>query len=315
MVSSITPLRAFLSVSRYEFIAGGLFFLLVVSALALGTWNALWNNIHLVLWGSVMWYLSHMIGSQVNCLADYHLDQMYKKHLSAAVDRLGRVSIWICILAESILALAVTLYMANLTGKWILPVLWSVGYVVTMFYSLEPLRFKRRGILNPLSLILVLYILPVSYGYIALRNEIDIVLVSLFSAVGLQMFALILMNEVEDIPEDKAQCVETPCVKYGYGYVSLAALVLFSIGGVVSLTAFAMLEDSWSARSVVLILVGIGQSVIVRDLFSLYVMSAHRPDLGCDGVFDQVRHIGRRNSFHFAVLGLTLGIGSVLSLG
>src|SRR5215211_6953568 len=108
--------RAFAVVSRYEFMFGGIFFLFVVSALASGHWDNLWHNAGLAGWGTVTWYLSHMIGSQVNCLADYELDRKYKVRVPQAVDRLGRNTIWGLILVESLLALLVTLHMVGLTG-------------------------------------------------------------------------------------------------------------------------------------------------------------------------------------------------------
>ncbi len=107
----------FLVVSRYEYMVGGIFFLFTVSALATGTWASFGASLAVVAWGTAVWYLSHLVGSQVNCIADKELDKTYKVRVAAAVDRLGSPFIWGCIFVESILALLVAWYMARLTGK------------------------------------------------------------------------------------------------------------------------------------------------------------------------------------------------------
>jgi len=194
----------FFIVSRYEYMVGGIFFLFTVSALATGSWAQFGASLALIGLGTAVWYLSHMIGSQINCVADNELDRTYKVRVAAAVDRLGSPFILGCIVLESVLAVLLVWYMARLTGKWALPLLWGIGWLISMGYSLEPVRFKRRGFFNPASLIAVLYALPMIYGYVALRDDLDMVIVAVLAAVGLQMFGLILINEVEDIPEDRA---------------------------------------------------------------------------------------------------------------
>lgn len=308
--------RAFVSVNRLEFAPGGVFFLFVVSALASEYWARLWDNAVLIIWGTVVWYLSHAIGSQVNCLADYELDRQYKLRLAQAVDYLGRRVIWGLVLVESFLALLVTLHMVGLTGKPLLTVLWIIGWLVTLGYSLEPIRFKRRGFLNPISLLLVLYILPITYGYVALKNTGNIMVIILLAAIGLQMLSLILMNEVEDIAEDEAHNIETPCVRYGLWHVVAVALPLFIVGAIVTTYIFYRLVDSGSFQLILVLLGGLGQLFIIRDLVSLAAISRRETiSTNCQGTeLKEVRYLGRRNAVHFAILGLTVSLGSVLSL-
>ena len=113
-----------------------------------------------------------------------------------------------------------------------MPLLWGIGWLVSMGYSLEPVRFKRRGFLNPALLLAVLYAFPMHiYGYVVLRSDPDMTVIAVLTAVGLQMFSLILINEVEDIPEDRAYGIETPVVKFGLYPVSVTALLFFSCCG------------------------------------------------------------------------------------
>jgi 4-hydroxybenzoate polyprenyltransferase len=309
-------LKDFFIVSRYEYMVGGIFFLFMVSALATGSWAQLSVSLAIVGLGVVVWYLSHMIGSQINCVADAELDRSYKVRVAAAVDRLGSPFILGCIIVESVLALMVVWYMARLTGKWVLPLLWGIGWLISMGYSLEPVRFKRRGFFNPASLIAVLYALPMIYGYVALRDDLDVVIIAVLAAVGLQMFGLILINEVEDIPEDRAAGIETPVVVLGLGPVAAIALFVFALPAVVTIGGFAILIESPGARLVFVVAAALGQLLIIRDLVTLTIVARRTT---ADGAMDEpmpeeIRRIGKRNSIHFAILGLTIAIGSALAL-
>jgi 4-hydroxybenzoate polyprenyltransferase len=296
---------------------GGIFFLFTVSALATGSWTQLGASLALVGLGTVVWYLSHLVGSQVNGIADEELDQAYKVRVAAAVDRLGSPLIWACIVVESILALLVVWYMARLTGKWLLPLLWSIGWLITMGYSLEPVRFKRRGFLNPAALLAVLYALPIIYGYVALRDDLDMVVIAVLMAVGLQMFSLILINEVEDIPEDRAYGIETPVVKLGLFPVAVMALLFFALPAIVTIGGFASLIENTGARWLFVPVATLGQLIVIRDLVALTLVARQPAFAGAmQGATmpPEIRRIGKRNFIHFAILGLTIAIGSALAL-
>jgi 4-hydroxybenzoate polyprenyltransferase len=164
--------------------------------------------------------------------------------------------------------------------------------------------------------LVVLYALPVSYGYAALSDRFNLLLVVLFMAIGLQMLSLILMNEVEDIPEDRAHGVVTPCVRYGLRPISVVAIALLSAGGLITLATFAVLLQSWSARLLVTVIGSAGYALILYDIAAL-VATSPRTAEGWDddpATFEAVRQLGRRNPLHFAILGLTFGLGGVLSL-
>jgi 4-hydroxybenzoate polyprenyltransferase len=300
-------------VSRYEFAAGGLFFLFVVSALASRSWSEMWKNREVIACGSAVWFLSHMIGSQVNCLADLDLDRTYKKHLAQAVDLLGSRAIWLFLASESVLAFGLTIYMAGVTGRKALPALWIVGFVFTLAYSMEPVRFKRRGAMNPLTLLLVLYALPVTFGYFALVRVGDPATVVLLVGVGAQMASLILMNEVEDVPEDTGYGIRTPCVQYGALSVVRFALVLFVAGGGLALAGGTVLIGPRVTRLILLSIGIVGQGLIVSDLSRL-ARALYRTSQSSPPTADLVRRIGHRNPLHFCILAISVATISLLSL-
>ena len=309
----MSALRAFLVVSRYEFMFGGVFFLMIVSILATGSWQRMADSGLLIGLGIALWYLSHMLASQVNCIADHSLDRVYKRHLAAAVDRLGIRRIWLFVWGESLLALACAAYMFALTGKPLLPTLWIFGWLVSMGYSVEPFRFKRRGILNPLSLILVLYALPMLYGYHALSDRINANILLLLAATGLQMLSLIVLNELEDIPEDSIHGIRTPLVCYGLWPALPVVLVLFIVGAGMSLYLFSgLIESSWPKVSF-LVLGSAGMAFIAKDIVALTVTAWQGRAAAIEDL-RLIRLLGRRNSMHFAALGLVMCMGSIFSL-
>ncbi len=309
--------RAFLVVSRCEFMVGGVFFLFFVSALASRTWAQLLQNMPLIALGSSVWYLSHLVGGQVNCLADYEYDKEYKSHLVKAVDRLGRPALIGLVAAESVAAFFLALMMARLTGRPVLAGLWIAGWFFAVAYSIEPMRFKRRGIMNPASLTLVLYVFPVVFGYLALIRETDAVTPLVFVATGLQMLSLVLLNSLEDVPEDKARGIFTPFVLYGIWPVTFVALLLFVLGGGAAICGLSLLIQRVAARWLFLTLALLGYWLVTRDVLRLVLVA--RLDTGAAdtdpaGVLTVVRACGGRNWLHFAILGLTVGGGSALSL-
>ena len=309
-------LRAFLIVSRYEFMLGGVFFLFFVSALASKTWLQLRVNLPLIVLGSCVWFLSHLIGSQVNCLADYQIDLAFKQHLSTSVDRLGRRTIVFLLLIETALALACSIQITRMTGRPILTALWIFGWLLTGFYSLEPVRLKRRGLWNPISLTLVLYVLPIVFGYLALTTNSDPLVILVLFSTGIQMLSLILMNEVEDIPEDSAQAVYTPFVIYGVWPVSFVCLTLFLLGAVGTLIGLTLLIDQRVIQTAFLGIALMGQWIVARDLHRLVAVAKHQSATGggATSILNVIRTLGGRNSLHFGILGITIAAGRALTL-
>lgn len=311
----MSALRAYFLISRCEFAVGGVLSLLAVAAVVLGAWGELRRQWILIAWGALVWSLSHLLGSQVNCLTDHEVDLRRKAHLARAVERLGRRAVWLAIGVESALALWASARVGQLAHKSWLPALWILGWILAMGYSIEPFRLKRRGALNTFCLITVLYILPVAFGYSALRTGFDIEGVAILTCVGLQVLSLLLLSAADDLPEDQAMNIQTPCVRYGLRPVVLAALILFLVGSVplIPLLAGRIAHDLWRWTFAFAAL--FGQVLIVRDMIALAQVSRLVDSTpGDERWTGELRRLGKRNPIHFAVVGLSFLIGGGLSL-
>ena len=92
----LTYIRAFLVISRVEFMVMGIPVIAISALLAASRPDDLmgYNAVRLGLLAA-LWYLAYWICSQVNCIADYELDKTYKSRLPRAIDILnGPRTIW-----------------------------------------------------------------------------------------------------------------------------------------------------------------------------------------------------------------------------
>src|SRR5918995_3518551 len=201
------------------------------------------NAVRLVLLTTV-WYLAYWISSQVNCIADYELDKHYKSRLPRSIDILkGTRTIWWMIVVETLVASAIVVYLAITESRVGLVVLWVVGLLLIGAYSLEPLRFKRRGFLNLVTLSLILYFLPTLYIYYAMAPQMKILPLLVLLGFSTQMIGLLLVNQIEDYHEDKEMNVLTSTVRWGLKKASLVSLLFTAVMSVVLLVVFSMLAS------------------------------------------------------------------------
>ena len=234
---------AFLLVSRVEFMVMGIPVIAISALLAASRPYDLMgdNAVRLVLLTTV-WYLAYWISSQVNCIADYELDKHYKSRLPRSIDILnGPRTIWVIIAVESVVASATVVYLAITESRIGLVVLWVVGLFLIGAYSLEPLRFKRRGFLNLVTLSLILYFLPALYIYYAMAPQMKILPLLALLGFSTQMIGLLLINQIEDYHEDKEMNVLTSTVRWGLKKASLVALLFTVVMSVVLLVVFSRL--------------------------------------------------------------------------
>lgn len=302
--------RALVVVSRVEFMPGGLFFVFASAALACRTWPAMNRGLPLIIGGAVVWYMSHLIGSQVNCLADVEIDREHKARLAAATSVLGRMPIVISIGVEAAAALAVAGWLAASTGRPVLPLVWLAGFALAVAYSVEPVRLKRRGWMNPCCLVLILYALPMAFGYLTLARSAAVPELGIAAATGGQMLALILLNPAEDIATDRAAGIQTPCTMHGLRVIAPIAAAIFVAGTACSLwLALGLASRSSPAAVVGLLLAYAAQLAVCADLCHLAVLSrvsrsgALPP--GTSRRADRMARLVRHNPAHFAVLGIT----------
>src|SRR5215203_1133305 len=234
---------AFLVVSRVEFMVMGIPVIAISALLAASHPNDLMGDgaVRLVLLSAV-WYLAYWICSQVNCIADYELDKIYKNRLPRAIDILnGPGTVWLMIVVETVLASTIVVYLAISESRIGLVVLWAVGLFLVGAYSLEPLRFKRRGFLNLVTLSLILYFLPALYIYYAMAPQMKILPLLALLGFSTQMIGLLLVNQIEDYHEDKQMNVLTSSVRWGLKKASMVSLLFTAMMSVALIVVFSIL--------------------------------------------------------------------------
>ena len=244
--NALTKIRAIMLVSRVEFMVMGIPVIALSALLAASRPTDLMGDgaVRLGLLTAV-WYLAYWISSQVNCIADYELDKTYKSRLPRSIDILkGPRTIWLMITVETVAASAIVMYLAKSESRLGLVVLWVVGLFLVGAYSLEPIRFKRRGLLNLVTLALILYFLPALYIYYAMALQMKILPLLALLGFSTQMIGLLLVNQIEDYHEDKEMNVLTSSVRWGLKKASMVSLLFAAMMSVVLLIVFSMLAKT-----------------------------------------------------------------------
>jgi 4-hydroxybenzoate polyprenyltransferase len=311
----LTKIRAFLVVSRVEFMVMGIPVIAISALLAASRSDDLmgYNAVRLGLLAA-LWYLAYWICSQVNCIADYELDKKYKSRLPQAIDILnGPRTVWTMIAVEIVVASAIVVYLAITESRIGLVVLWVVGLFLVGAYSLEPLRFKRRGFLNLVTLSLILYFLPALYIYYAMAPHMKILPLLALLAFSTQMIGLLLVNQIEDYPEDKEMNVLTSTVRWGLKNASMVSLLFTAVMSVVLLIVFSMLARNPYA------FVGIALMLVAYAATLRYHLNLLRAATSWEVTHDQaaaqrVRQLTAQVPLWFFVAGMPLVLVAGLNL-
>ena len=255
---------------------------------------------------AALWYLAYWICSQVNCIADYELDKRYKSRLPRAIDILkGPRTIWAIIAVESVVASAIVVYLAISESRIGLVVLWVVGLLLVGAYSLEPLRFKRRGFLNLVTLSLILYFLPALYIYYAMAPQMKILPLLALLGFSTQMIGLLLVNQIEDYHEDKAMNVLTSTVRWGLKKASMVSLLFTAVMSVVLLIVFGMLaRNPYAFAGIALMLVA--YAATLRYHFKLFQAATSWEVTHEQAAAQRVRKLAAQVPLWFFVSGMPL---------
>ena len=311
----LSKIWAFLLVSRVEFMVMGIPVIAISALLAASRPNDLLGDgaVRLGLLTAV-WYLAYWICSQVNCLADYELDKKYKSRLPRSIDILkGPGTVWSMIAVETVVASAIVIYLATTESRFGLVVLWIVGLFLVAAYSLEPLRFKRRGFLNLVTLSLILYFLPALYIYYAMAPDMKILPLLALVGFSTQMIGLLLVNQIEDYHEDKQMNVLTSTVRWGLKKASLVSLLFTSVMSVVLLVVFSLLARTPYAFVGVAVML-IAYAGTLRYHFKLYEGATSWEATHAQSAAQRVRHLAAQVPVWFFVAGMPLVLVAGLNL-
>ena len=311
----LSKIWAFLLVSRVEFMVMGIPVIAISALLATSRPNDLMgdNAVRLGLLTTV-WYLAYWISSQVNCLADYELDKHYKSRLPRSIDTLkGPRTIWLMITVETAVASAIVAYLSLTESRIGLVVLWVVGLFLVGAYSLEPLRFKRRGFLNLVTLSLILYFLPSLYIYYAMAPHMKLLPLLALLGFSTQMIGLLLVNQIEDYHEDKQMNVLTSTVRWRLKKASMVSLLFTAVMSVVLLIVFSMLaRNPYVFIGVAGMLVA--YAATLRYHFKLYQAATSWEATHTQAAAQRVRQLASQVPLWFFVSGMPLVLVAGLNL-
>lgn len=221
--------------------------------------------------------MSSAIGAQANTISDYELDRKdeRKAGLVEAEESLGRNKLKIALVIESVLTLALVSWLMLVQGKPVLLLLWIVGISLGCAYSAPPVRLKARSWLAPISLILVLAVLPVMFAYFAFTSEIRPIFLLSLTGLALTVYGVIIPTEIRDYFGDRKMSIETMTVRLGLVNASFLSMVLLVSGaifiGTAFLLAFAFGKYPW--LSVLLLGVPIAVSFVLGKFRKLHSMS------------------------------------------
>jgi 4-hydroxybenzoate polyprenyltransferase len=273
-------IKLYITVSRWEFLPAVLIGILIGIFIGADSIYYLisYDIILILIEGILIFILLFNVGFMVNCWADWKVDELYKTKLYHAVIEMGRkklgILVIIHILASVILAYHVTLQIQRLE----ISLLVWIGIFLGVGYSIEPFRFKKRGLLHSL-IALPIFFIPGFYSYLLVNNAPitePYTLLFIITAIGITLghYALILVSQAEDIPADKEMGLLTPAVKYGVKktlHISYLLNILGSTIITISLMLMFLIINYWLLLLVPFII--IGRYYSMNEVYFLYKKS------------------------------------------
>ena len=228
-----------LTIRRLEYFVAELP-ILVIPALLVARPAALASTTFLEM--TVLFFLLFNLGDMANCLSDVELDEVHKPHLSRAVRALGARAVLAQIALSGLAALGLAAHLGWRSGDLLVPGLVLAGIPLGAAYSLEPVRFKRRGLLHLACQWAVLFLGPMLLTAIAMGERRPWLVLGFALAFGALQEALLLVNCAEDFPEDTAHGVRTTIVALGLSGGLELAVRLATVGALGLLTLLAALS-------------------------------------------------------------------------
>jgi lycopene elongase/hydratase (dihydrobisanhydrobacterioruberin-forming) len=177
--------------------------------------------------------LSHQVGEVVlNAALDVDADvrNPQKHEVASASQRLGRRALLGLATVELALPVLIAAAVSIALSRPSIAVSMAIIVVLQALYNLEPVRLKRRGIANPVTLALTYSVLPALPVYLAVRPDVTpstwlVLLGMLFSATGRTLWWA-LPDRGADIEANDS----TPVVRLGVSRSLLLACLLSTVG-------------------------------------------------------------------------------------
>jgi 4-hydroxybenzoate polyprenyltransferase len=153
-----------------------------------------------------------------------------KGYVSGAAVRLGRRRLLGLAAGEMTFALAVTAVLTGWTGRWYLVASAALVVVLHLLYNLEPVRLKRRGSANPVTLGISLGLLPCVVAYGTLRPGFEPSVWPILLAWAVLTTGRAWWWSLPDRAADAATGMGTPVVRHGAVRTLVVCAVLTGLG-------------------------------------------------------------------------------------
>ena len=241
-------LKRYATISRWEFLPATAVAILIGVFLGTSNWTYLFDLTHIlvILEGLVVFFLLFNVGFMINCWADWEVDEIYKKKLAASVKGFGRDTVRNLVILHVSLALLISIHISLImTWKPVLLFLVILGTFLGVAYSIEPFRFKSKGVFHSVMAFPV-FAAPGLFSYYLVNDRpfsdlySQVFLVLVFG-VTVAHYGLVLLSQSEDYPDDKKMKIKTPAVAWGIRRTVNRALKLNIWGTSASVTAFVLL--------------------------------------------------------------------------
>lgn len=230
------PLADSWRIRRPEFIRAEIPIVLIPAVLAAPKLESLWSWAFLEV--VLLFWLLFQVGDVVNCWADRHADRVFKTRLSESVRRLGKRNIQIQLVVMAVLALALGAHLRLVLQRpyWLFAGI-LIGGVMAALYSIGPKPMKRSGVFQIGWYVVILFVGPMGFISGAFLDWPSFSLLAVAASFGLMQAGVLLINNAEDLREDREVHARTASVALGPRRVITVALVATSIGalGVVTL--------------------------------------------------------------------------------
>jgi lycopene elongase/hydratase (dihydrobisanhydrobacterioruberin-forming) len=167
----------------------------------------------------------------LNTAADVRTDELHRerRHLVGAARRFGRDRAVRWAATE----MTVAMLLAGLVAAWsACPAVVAVAaavIVIQVFYNVEPVRLKRRGLTGVAVFCVSVIVLPFLLSYWVVRSEVDAPVLAIVGGLWLLAVGRMTLWSVPDLAADTTTGMRTPVVRYGStGAVALSVTVVIA---------------------------------------------------------------------------------------
>lgn len=280
MIHIRNAIKLYITVSRWEFLPAvsiGIFIGIFLGAESVQYLLSIGFIITLIE-GVIIFLLLFNVGFMVNCWADWKVDELYKTRLYKAVKNLGRSNLGALVVIHIVACILLAAHLTMVIGRFEINLLVWIGIFLGVGYSIEPFRFKRRGILHSL-IALPIFFIPGVYSYFLVSNlslDAPFTYLFLFAASGITVahYGLILVSQAEDLPADKKMGLYTPAVIWGLRKTLMVSFISNLLGSIVIIIALMLMFLMVNIWLIVLIpLIVIGRYLSMIAVFKLHKKS------------------------------------------